>query len=58
MILSLSVPQAAKYQVLWEDSELTGILLVLRNSSWTFSLQRYDTAVITLAILLRKGVPL
>lgn len=21
-----SVPQAAKYQVLWEDSELTGIL--------------------------------
>lgn len=27
--LSLSVPQAAKYQVLREDSELTGVLLVL-----------------------------
>jgi len=27
--LSFSVPQAAKYQEWWEDSELTGVLLVL-----------------------------
>lgn len=54
--LSLSVPQAAKYQVLWEDSKLTGILLVLQSSSLNFSLQRYISAVVMQAIILRKGV--
>lgn len=51
---SLSVPQAAKHQVLWEDSELTGILSVLESSSLNFCLKRDDTAVTMKAIILRK----
>lgn len=53
-----SVPQAAKYQVLWEDSELTGVLQVIWSLSLSFSLQRSDRAVVMQAVILRKDVVL
>lgn len=50
------MPQAGKYQVLWEDSELPGILSVIESLSLNFSLQRSERAVVMQAIILRKGV--